>query len=185
MKLLFDFFPIVLFFIGYKFFGIYVATVVAMVVSFFQVGYFWFKNRRFEITHIITLFSILLLGSATLLLRNVLFIKWKPTVIYWILAIIFLGSQIFCKKMFIQHLVGEKITLQPKVWKKLNFSWAIFFSLMGALNLYVAYFFNTDTWVNFKLFGTLIGTLVFAILQSLYISKHIKYEQKDVLPSIK
>jgi len=174
MKLLFDFFPILLFFLGYKFYGIYIATIVAMVASLLQVGCFWIKHRNIEITHTITLFLILILGSATLFLKNEIFIKWKPTAIYWAFALLFLGSQVIGQKTFIQRLMDNKITLPQPVWQRLNLSWVLFFGIMGATNLYIAYRFSTDTWVNFKLFGALGGIIVFGIVQSLYMAKYLK-----------
>ncbi|EKE01685.1 MAG: intracellular septation protein involved in cell division [uncultured bacterium] len=179
MKLLFNFLPILLFFIGYKFYGIYTATIVAMVASLLQVGFFWFKHRRVELTHTITLILILVLGTATLLSHNTLFIKWKPTAIYWVFSLLFLGSQIIGDKTFIQRLMDNKITLPQNVWQRLNLSWAIFFGLMGAVNIYIAYKFSTDIWVNFKLFGTLGSTVVFGILQSLYMAKHLKQQPQE------
>lgn len=179
MKLLFDFFPIALFFAAYKFYGIFTATIVAMIAVLLQVGFFWFKHRRIEITHAITLILILVLGTATLFSHNEIFIKWKPTAIYWVFALLFLGSQFIGKKTFIQHLMDNKITLPQSIWQKLNWSWAIFFGLMGTINLYVAYHFNTNTWVNFKLFGALGGTVIFGILQSLYMAKYLKTPQEQ------
>lgn len=177
MKLLFDFFPILLFFIGYKFYGIYAATIIAMVASLLQVGYFWFKHRKVEITHVITLVLILVLGTATLFLHNEMFIKWKPTAIYWAFTLLFLGSQIIGTKPFIQRLMDDKITLPQNVWQRLNLSWALFFGCMGGVNLYIAYHYSTNTWVNFKLFGTLGSTIVFGILQALYMAKYLKQPQ--------
>lgn len=179
MKLLFDFFPILLFFIVYKFFGIYLATIVAMGVSLLQIGYFWLKHRRLEITHIITLVLFLILGTATVLFRNEIFVKWKPTAVYWVFSLLLLGSQITGSKPFIQRIIGEKIILPQSVWQRLNLSWAIFFAGMGALNLYIAYRYSTDTWVNFKLFGTLATTVAFVILQSLYMAKYLKQSQEQ------
>ena len=179
MKLLFDFFPVLLFFIGYKIYGIYTATIVAMGASLLQVGLFWFKYRRIELTHAITLVLISVLGTATLFLQNAIFIKWKPTAIYWLFALLFLGSQIIGKKPFIQRLVGNKITMPQNVWQRLNLSWAIFFACMGSVNLYIAYNFSTDFWVNFKLFGILGSTIVFGMLQALYIKKYLKQELNE------
>jgi len=177
MKLLFDFFPILLFFVGYKFFGIFVATIIAMIASLLQVGFFWFKHRRIEITHAVTLILILVLGTATLFLHDSIFIKWKPTAIYWVFSLLFMGSQFIGNKPFIQRLMDNKIDLPQNVWQRLNLSWAIFFVCMGGINLYVAYKFSTDIWVNFKLFGTLGSTIVFGILQSLYMAKYLKNSQ--------
>lgn len=177
MKLLFDFFPILLFFIGYKFYGIYVATMIAMAASLLQVLFFWLKHRKIEITHSITLVLILVLGAATLFSQNAIFIKWKPTAIYWIFAVLFLGSQVIGKKPFFQRLMDDKIALPTSVWQRLNFSWAVFFGCMGGINLYVAYHCKTDTWVNFKMFGTLGSTLVFGILQAIYMAKYLKAQE--------
>jgi len=173
VKLLFDFFPIILFFIAYKFFGIFTATFIAILASLFQLVFDWVKNRRFEFTYVITFILILVLGSATIFFHNEMFIKWKPTAIYWVLALFFLGSSFVGEKPIIQRLLGEKISLPPIAWKKLNFSWIVFFAIIGAVNLFVIYHFSTNTWVNFKLFGMLGLTLVFGILQSLYIAKYL------------
>lgn len=175
--MLFDFFPIILFFIAYKFFGIYVATAFAMATSLIQVAYFWFKHHRVEMMHILTLVIILILGGATLLLHDVMFIKWKPTVVYWIFTVIFLSTQLFSKKTLLESMMGSKIELPKPIWNKLNLSWAIFWALMGVANLYVVYNFSTNTWVNFKLFGTLGLTLIFVIGQSIYMAKYIKIDK--------
>ena len=179
MKLLFDFFPILLFFIGYKFFGIYIATVATIIASILQVGFFWLKHRRIEIAHTITLAVILMLGIPTLFLHNAIFIKWKPTTVYWIFAVLLAGSQVWGTKPFIQRLLDDKITLPQDVWQRLNLSWAIFFGCMGGINIYIAYNYSTDIWVNFKLFGTLGGTVIFAILQSLYMAKYLKQPERN------
>ena len=178
MKLLFDFFPIVLFFLGYKFYGIYAATMTMIVASLLQTGIFWLKHRRLELTHVITLASGLILGAATLFFHNEIFIKWKPTAIYWVFAILFGGSQIIGSQPLIERLMGNKISLPKLVWQRLNLCWAVFFAGMGAINLYIAYQFNTNVWVNFKLFGTLGGTIIFVILQSLYMGKYLKDPQE-------
>lgn len=178
MKFLFDFFPIVLFFIAYKFFGIYIATAVAMFASIVQVIAFWVKHHRFEPMHIITLITILVLGGATLFFHNETFIKWKPTAINWVFALILLCSQYIGHKNIIQKLLEKNVTLPIKVWNKLNMSWVIFLTVMGVLNLYVAYHFNTDIWVNFKLFGVLGLTILFTIIQAIYLSRHV--DNKDI-----
>jgi intracellular septation protein len=174
VKLLFDFFPITLFFLSYKFYGIYVATIVMIIASLLQTGMFWLKHRKIELTHGITLILVLVLGAATLFFHNEMFIKWKPTAIYWLLALLFLGSQMIGKKSILERLMSGKVTLPKNVWRRLDTSWAVFFICMGNANLYIAYHFNTNTWVNFKLFGTMGGTAVFVILQSLYMGKHLK-----------
>lgn len=173
MKLLFDIFPIILFFIFYKLYGIYTATAVAMVASIIQVIWFRLKEQRYEKMHLISLALVLLLGSATLFFHNPSFIKLKPTGIYWLSALVFIGSSFIGNKTLIQKMIDGNIQLPPHIWKRLNYSWAVFFILMGLVNLYVAQHYNTDTWVNFKLFGGAGMTLFFVLLQSIYLTRHI------------
>lgn len=181
MKLLFDFFPILLFFIAFKLFGIYYATGVAMAASLLQVLGYWIKHRRFEMMHIITLFLVLILGSATLFLHNPLFIKWKPTAIYWAFAIAFFGSQFIGHKPLIQRMMEEKIALEGSIWFRLNMSWVVFFAVMGVVNIIVAYHWSTNAWVNFKLFGTLGLTVIFVVIQALYMARHTKEPNPKVI----
>ena len=173
MKLLFDFFPIVLFFIVFKFLGIYTATAVAMVASLSQVLLYRLKFQRYEKMHVISLAIIMVLGGATLFFHNPWFIKWKPTGIYWLSALVFIGSSFIGSKPLIQKMMEANVTLASKVWHRLNAAWAIFFILMGALNLYVAYNYDTDAWVNFKLFGGVGFTLLFVLIQAFYLTKHM------------
>ncbi len=173
MKLLFDFFPILLFFISYKWFGIYTATAVAMTASVFQVFYYRLKHQRYEKMHIISLVLILVLGGATLFFHNPWFIKWKPTGIYWLTALVFLSSSFMGKKPLIQKMMEENISLPTKIWYRLNYGWVFFFLLMGSANIYVAYLYSTDIWVNFKLFGGAGFTLIFVFIQGLYLTKHL------------
>lgn len=172
MKILFDFFPIILFFIAYKWGGIYIATLVAMAASLAQVLWGRFRLGHFEKMPVITLITLLVLGTATLLFRNEAFIKWKPTVVYWLLGLGFLLSQWIGKKPAIQRIAEHTVQLEPYVWARLNISWALFFILMGFLNVYVMMNFDTDTWVNFKLFGSLGLTFLFVLGQSIYMLRH-------------
>jgi intracellular septation protein len=174
MKLLFDFFPIFLFFIAFKLFGIYIATATTMAASLLQLFLYWLKHREFESLHIITFVTVVLLGGSTLLLHNDLFIKWKPTAIYWVFALLFLCSQFIGKKTVIQRLLDSKLSLPYAIWRRLNLSWVLFFSIMGAANIYVLYHFSTNAWVNFKLFGTLGITIIFLIGQAIYMSHYME-----------
>lgn len=174
MKLLFDFLPILLFFITYKIKGIYFATAVAIIIACLQVAYSWFKFKRIEKMHLVTLLLIVVLGGATLLLHNELFIKWKPTIINWLFSLSFLGSQIIGSKPLIQRMLANNVNLPNKIWKRLNLSWASFFFIMGVTNLYVVYHYSTDAWVNFKLFGILGLTVIFVLIQAVYLAKHIE-----------
>ena len=173
MKLLFDFFPIVLFFIVFKFWGIYTATAVAMVASLTQVLLYRLKFQHFEKMHLISLGIIVILGSATLFFHNPWFIKWKPTGIYWLSALVFFSSHFIGSKPLIQKMMDSNVNLTPRIWHVLNSAWALFFLLMGILNLYVAYYFDTETWVNFKLFGGIGLTLLFVLIQAFYLTKHM------------
>lgn len=172
MKLLFDLFPIVLFFICYKFFGIYPATAVAMLASVVQVLLHRIKHQHYEKMHLISMALILILGGATLFFHNPWFIKWKPTGIYWLTAIVFLGSNWMVKKPLIQTMMEGNINLPDAIWRRLNYAWVLFFMMMGLLNIYVAYHYSTDAWVNFKLFGGAGLTLLFVSIQALYLSRH-------------
>jgi intracellular septation protein len=177
MKLVFDFFPIFVFFVVFKLSNVYAATGAFLLASCLQMAIYWYLHRRFEQMHIITFILGLVLGGATLLWHNEIFIKWKPTAIYWAFATVFLGSQFFGSKTLIQSLMESNIMLPHSIWQRLNLSWCVFFVLMGTLNLYVVYHFNTNTWVNFKLFGLLGLTLLFIIIQAFYLSRHIKPEE--------
>ena len=186
MKLFFDFLPIVLFFIAYKFGGgiyqwdgqeydikgIYVATAVMIVASILQVTITWLLTRKVEKSHLITLGLVLVLGGATLWLQNPNFIKWKPTAVNWLFALAFIFSQLFTDKSLLERMMAEHIQLPTTVWFRLNISWVLFFIGSGFANLYVAFNFDEATWVNFKLFGLLGLTIVFIIGQSIYLSKH-------------
>ena len=188
MKLLFDFFPLILFFGTYKLYGIYAATSVAIVASLGQVIWFWFRHRRFETTHLVTLFVILIFGGLTLLFRDDVFIKWKPTIVNWLFAVIVIGSQFLGKRTVLERLLGEKMKLPSPIWKKVNLSWGLFFLVSGTLNLYIAFFFRThlddqirtDFWVNLKVFGLNGLTLAFSIIQMLLISRHIVNEDDKI-----
>jgi len=173
MKFLFDFFPIILFFVAYKVYDIYVATLVAIAASLLQVGFYWFRHRRFESMHIVTLVTVLIMGGATLLLHDERFIKWKPTIINWLFAGAFLVSQFIGGRPIIARLMGTRISLPRAVWGRLNVMWTAFFVFLGATNLYVVYHYDTDTWVNFKLFGMMGLTLLFVIAQGFYLARHL------------
>jgi len=183
MKLLFDFFPILLFFIAYKMYDIYIATGVAIAASVLQVALFWWQYKRVDKMHLITLGLVVLLGGATLLLHDEMFIKWKPTLVNWLFALVFLGSYWFSNKTILQRMLADQITLQDEhVWVGLNWAWVGFFTFSGALNLFVVYQFSTDTWVNFKLFGLMGLTLIFVIAQGVVLARYIVDEEENAKP---
>jgi intracellular septation protein len=173
MKLLFDFFPVLLFFVTFKLYGIYAATAVAMGASFGQIGWLWFRGRKIDKMLWVSLGVITFFGGATLLFGNETFIKWKPTVLYWLFATILIVSQLAFRKNLVRSMMEQQVSLPDDIWGRLSASWIGFFLAMGALNLYVAYNYSTDAWVNFKLFGGMGLMLVFVLLQALLLAKHV------------
>ena len=173
MKFLFDMLPVILFFVVFKLWGIYEATAVAIAATFIQIGWGWFKHKKVEPMHWVSLGVITVFGGATLLLQNETFIKWKPTVLYWLFSTTLIIAELVFKKNLIKAMMGSQMELPDVVWRKLNLSWAGFFTVMGVLNLYVAFNYSTDTWVNFKLFGGTGLLLLFAVLQAFVLSRHM------------
>jgi len=178
MKFLFDLFPIILFFVAYKMYDIYVATAVAIAAAFVQTGLFWIRHRKFEKMHLITLGILVLFGGLTLILRDPVFIKWKPTVVNWLFGATFLGSQFIGEKTLVERMMGHAINAPGAVWQRLNIAWVIFFIFMGVINIYVAYTFSEATWVNFKLFGMMGLTLVFVFAQAFYLSRYMETDEQ-------
>lgn len=173
MKFLFDLFPVILFFVAFKFGGIYVATGVAIAATFGQIGWLKMRGRKVDTMMWVSLGIIVVFGGATLLLHDETFIKWKPTVLYWFFAASLAVANLILKKNIIKGLLGEQMQLPEQAWTRLNWSWTAFFTLMGALNLYVAFNYPLDTWVNFKLFGGMGLMFVFVIAQALFLAKHM------------
>lgn len=174
MKLLLDFFPILLFFAAFKFAGIYAATAIAIVATVLQIGYLRYKTGKVEPMQWISLGVIVLFGGATLLAHNDTFIKWKPTVLYWLMGSALLIGQLVFKKNLLKSLMGAQMDLPEDAWRLTQWSWVGFFAVMGCLNLWVAFNFDTDTWVNFKLFGGMGLMFVFVIAQALVLSRYMK-----------
>ncbi|MBD3634404.1 MAG: septation protein A [Methylophaga sp.] len=186
MKLFFDFLPIVLFFVTYKLGGgeysfngemvqvdgIYAATAVMIVATLFQVSFTWLRHRTVERAHLVTLVLVIVLGGLTLWLQNPDFIKWKPTAVNWLFALVFIGAYLFTDKSLLERMMAQHIQLPNKVWSRLNMAWILFFVGSGLANLYVAFNYDEATWVNFKLFGMLGLTIVFIIAQSVYLARH-------------
>ena len=201
MKQLFDFFPILLFFIVYKFYldlpdelivsindlfpfmgmqpgeskhAIYLATLVAILATIVQVALTALISRKVEKMHIITLVLLIVFGGATLLLKDPVFIKWKPTAINWLFALVFFGSQFIGDKPLVQRMMGHALEIEDtSVWTRLNYAWIVFFLFSGVLNLVVAYNFSEDIWVDFKLFGLMGLTLMFVVGQAIYLARYI------------
>ena len=204
MKLLYDLFPIILFFISYhqadaiinntpiaqlidpsqpeQVAATIVATIIAIIASFIQVAGFWIKHHRFERMHIFSLTLITVLGGITILLGDPTFIQWKPTLLNWVFALAFLGSQYIGEKSMVHRMMGAQISLPEHIWTRLNMSWVAFFIVSGAANLYVAFYYaldldektRMDNWVNFKLFGLMGLTFLFVIAQAIYLTRHMQ-----------
>lgn len=176
MKFFFDLFPIVVFFVAYKTAGIFVATAVAIGATVLQIAWVWLRRRQVDTMLWVNLAIIGVFGGATLLLHDKTFIQWKPTVLYWLFAAALAGSQIFAGKNLMQKFFGAQIELPAQAWRAMNWSWAGFFVFMGVANLFVAYNFSEDAWVNFKLFGGTGLLLCFALLQAFFIARYLKEE---------
>ena len=173
MKFLFDLFPVILFFIAFKLEGIYVATGVAIAASFAQIGWLMLRKRKIDSMLWASLAIIVVFGGATLALHDETFIKWKPTILYWLFAGVLAVSALLFRKNLIRSMLGEQIQMPDAAWTKLNFSWVGFFAAMGVLNLYVAFNYSTDSWVNFKLFGGMGLMLAFVVAQGLFLAKYV------------
>ena len=179
MKLLIDFFPIALFFAVFKLWGIYPATAVAIVATIVQIAYLRFKLGKVEPMQWVSLGVIVLFGGATLLAQDENFIKWKPTVLYWLMGAALLVGQLLLRKNLIKRLMGGQVQLPDHAWNTLNWAWSGFFAAMGGLNLWIAYHFDTDTWVNFKMFGGLGLMLLFILVQAVYMSRFMQEKPQD------
>jgi intracellular septation protein len=191
MKQLAEFVPIALFFIvyqldgesvslggwAYTFDGIFSATAVLMVATLLQVVLTFAVTREFEKRAVWMLLAVLVFGGATLLLRNQMFIQWKPTIFNWALALAFGASQFIGDKNLMERTLGSQIHLPKPVWTKLNLLWVSNFAVVGSLNLVIAYGFSEATWVSYKLYSAIGFTLLLTILTALLISPHLKDEQ--------
>ncbi len=176
MKLILDFFPILLFFGAFKFYDIYVATGVLMAGTVLQMGIIWLMQRRLQPMQKATLVLILLFGTLTLVLHDDRFIKWKPTVLYGAMSIALAVAVWGFRKNFLKMLLGEQLDLPAPVWGRLNVAWIVYCFFMAVLNGYVAATFSTEAWVNFKLWGY-VFPVVFLVAQGFYISPHLKSDE--------
>ena len=177
MQMLFDLLPVVFFFIAYKMAGIYVATGVLIVGVLLQTAISWFRHRKVSPMLLTSAVLVLVFGGLTLLIHDATFIKWKPTIVNLLFAGAFVASQFMRGPTIVQRLMGENLQLKPEsLWTRLNLMWVAFFLVCAVLNLYVAYNFSEDTWVNFKLFGLMALTLLFALAQGVWISRRAEPE---------
>jgi len=177
MKFLFDLFPVILFFVVFKMFGIYAATATAIAATLAQIAWVKMRHGKVEPMLIISGLIIVVFGGATLLLHDETFIKWIPSVLYWSFAVGLMRAVTLWHKNVIRNLMKAQMQLPENIWRQVNFAWAVFFTLLGFINLYVAFHYSTASWVNFKLFGTTGLMLVFVVLQSLYLSRFMEKDQ--------
>ncbi len=190
MKQLAEFVPIVLFFIvyqlkgetieisswSYTFDGIFSATTVLMAATAIQVALSFAISRQLERRQLWLLLAVLVFGGATLFFRNQMFIQWKPTIFNWVLAIAFGGSQFIGEKNLMQRTLGSQLHLPHNIWRRLNLIWTANFATVGALNLYVAYYYSEETWVSYKMYSAIGFTVVLTVLTAFLISPHLKEE---------
>lgn len=200
MKLLFDLLPVILFFAAYKFAGsspaeahalaqrflgpdiaasqapILIATAIAILATVAQIAWAWGRHRKVDTMLWVSLAIIVVFGGATLMFHNPTFIKWKPTALYWLFACVLAGSALLFGRNLIRRMLEAQLQLPDGVWARLNIAWAVFFVCMGILNLYVAYNYSEEAWVNFKLFGSTGLMLAFVLAQGFYLSRHLPEE---------
>jgi intracellular septation protein len=177
LKFLFDLLPVILFFATFKVAGIFTATAVAIIATLAQISWVKWHHGKVDGMLLASGVIVVVFGGATLLLHDETFIKWKPTVLYWMFAIILSTAEIFWRKNLIRSMMEQQMTMPDAVWRTLNHAWAGFFAILGIVNLYVAFHYPTETWVNFKLFGATGLMLAFVVAQSLLLSKYV--EEKD------
>jgi len=182
MQLLFDFLPVIAFFVAYKLAAIYAATLVLIVAVVLQSAIQWARHRRLSSMSLVSAALVLVFGGLTLAIHDKAFIMWKPTIVNWIFAAAFLASQLpaLGGKPLVQRLMSSAeagVELSDTSWRHLNLMWVVYFALLGVANLYVFRNFDEGTWVNFKLFGMLGLTLVFVIVQGMWISSRVQQGQ--------
>jgi intracellular septation protein len=171
MQFLFDLLPVIAFFVAYKMAGIYVATGVLIVGVLLQTLVSWVRHRRVSGMLLTSAVLVLVFGGLTLLIHDPVFIKWKPTIVNWLFAAAFLASQFLSGPTIVQRMLGENVKLDDASWIRLNLMWVGFFLFAGTVNLFVAFNYDEATWVNFKLFGLMGLTLVFAMAQGVWIAR--------------
>ncbi len=173
MKQLLDFIPLILFFVVYKMQDIYIATGALMAATVLQMIAIFILYKKLEKSHLFTLVAVLGFGSMTLFFHNDAFIKWKVTVLYAAFAIALWASQFIFKKPLIKQILGKEMELPEAVWGRVNFAWGVFFTFVGALNVYFAFYQSTEMWVDFKVFGVLGLMIVFTLATGAYIYRYL------------
>jgi intracellular septation protein len=178
MQALVDFLPVVIFFVAYRYFGIYTATAAIMVAMAAQLAYQWLRYRKVTKLFLATAIVVWVFGTITLALRNPIFIQWKPTIVSWFFALAFLGSHFVGeRKTLIERTMSESFELDPQLCRQLSAMWIVAFTVLGAANLYVVYNFSEEIWVDFKVFGITGLTVVVAVIQGIWV--YVKSAHSD------
>lgn len=172
MQLLADFFPLLLFFVAFKLWGIYVATAVAIAASVAQIAYFHWRRGKVQTVHWLSLAIIVLFGGATLAFHNETFIKWKPTALYWLFGAILAVGRLAFRRNLMAALFKD-FTLPDPVWARVTWLWVTFLVAMGGANLYIATHFPTDVWVNFKVWGAIMLFFLLAVATVASVARYL------------
>lgn len=172
MKQLLDFIPLIIFFILFKTSGIFIATGALIAATAVQVALTWFIYKKVEKMQLVTFVLVAIFGGLTIFFHDENFIKWKVTIIYAIFALALLISQ-FMGKPLIKSMLSKEITLPESIWLRINLAWSVFFVVCAIVNIYIAFNFPLDIWVDFKVFGLLAVTLLFTFLTGGYIYRHL------------
>lgn len=191
MKFLFDFFPVIAFFIAFyvpedRQQGIYAATYTIIFATMIQIALYWVFYKKFEKMHIITFVVVLIFGGLTIYLQDELFIKWKPTIVNWCFATALIASHFIGKTTLFQRMINladDRLQLPDKVWRNVNMSWGLFFIFIGFVNLYVAFSFTTEFWVNFKAWGMTLLNLGFLVAIFVYMYQYLKETEEGEVSS--
>lgn len=177
-NMLYEFIPLLLFFFSFKWYGIYVATKVGIIATILQVLITWLWKKRVDKVQLLALAAFIIFGSMTLYFHNPLFLKWKPTIVFWILACVLLFNHFARSKLFIhrmyERVLEEHNAVPGRVWKVMNINYVLFFTLLGVINIIIAYSFSLETWVNFKVYGILGLCLIFSVLQMIYLTRQVE-----------
>ena len=179
MKFFTDFFPVILFFLVFKAFDVFTATAVAIAATVAQIAWIKWRVGKVEMMQWASLIIIVVFGGATLIFHDETFIKIKPSILYAFMGCALYASEFLLKKNLLEKLMSEQISAPPTVWRTLLHAWTWFFFGLSALNYWVATNYDTETWVNFKLFGAMGLMVVFAVIQAIYLSSHVKNEDSE------
>ena len=181
MHMLYEILPVFLFFLAFKFYGIYTATLVGIIATSVQVLLTRVVTSKWDRKQLITMAVFLVFGGMTLYFHNPIFVKWKPTIIFWVFSLAILISQFFTQKPLMQRMMEGALEnnhpIPGSVWRNVNLLWALFFILMGAVNIYIAYTCSDETWVNFKFYGITSALFVVSIIQALYLVRFMTEKQ--------